>query len=137
MNTIPEVLSAGKPSKYNPVPEIPDIVTATQFAAMNAPADLRPERRLKAAVLIDAIGIVRGGRVTDRHQGPVLQETTDWFASDAPGRGFSFSDICGELGLELAYVRKQVAQIDENLPTIALPGCSGTGRMIIGQNPTA
>jgi len=130
MNTIPEALSAGRTSKYNPVPDsLPDIITAAQYAAMNTPTEPCGERRLKFAVLADAIAVAQGGGVKERGWRLALKEAVEWLASDASGCGFSFTDICAELGWPSVNVRAWIAEGKGLMP---IPGRhNGIGKIRI------
>lgn len=66
------------------------------------------ERRLRLAVLIDAVRLVQ----KQRPSGSNLRVTRAWlrerawFLADDPQYPFSFVSICGALGLDAGYVRR-------------------------------
>ena len=67
------------------------------------------ERRLRWAVLIDAIEIYRGGRspglrAARRHR----HRERSWFLSNDTSSPYSFVSICDALGLDPGYVRRLV-----------------------------
>ncbi len=118
---------------YVRIPDsIPDIMTAAQFAAMNRAADLQPERRLLAAMLLDAIAVVRGHRGAGLRrdgQKTAIAEAREWLASDGSDSLFSFRGACAELDLDPVTLRKQI--VAKGHGALRLPGSSGIGRILV------
>ena len=86
---------------------VPDIILPSQFDDLHRNgSSSRPEHRLMAAVLEDAIRVYRatanrGGRRSRR----LFREIEEWFASAEASWPFSFVVICEKLDLEPEYVR--------------------------------
>lgn len=73
--------------------------------------DLEGVKRLLAAVLDDAIAVVKrdGGR-RDRRQ--LVRETREWFASDDTGSPFDFLNVCAVLGIDALAMREAIRHYD-------------------------
>ncbi|OFV89189.1 MAG: hypothetical protein A3J75_06260 [Acidobacteria bacterium RBG_16_68_9] len=69
----------------------------------------RPERRLCATVLIDAVEQFRAGmRTPDRRDEQAFQEVVRWFGSKDTRSPFAFENVCELLELDPDYVRRRL-----------------------------
>ena len=78
-----------------------DPATGTAFAEER----IARERRLRRAVLIDAIRCIRGVYV---HRDSVRREALIWFRAPDASLPFSFLNVCESLGLDPSRVRREV-----------------------------
>ena len=82
-----------------PIPPLP-----SQF--LSAPKDSTPERRLLAAVLEDAVHIIRHG--PEYHEGRPYRDAVAWIMAERNDWPFCFVALCEELGLNADKVRAQL-----------------------------
>ena len=83
----------------------PDIILPGQLTGDVAMLD-EPERRLRLAVLEDAIRYVqRYLHATDKHGRALYEDAVDWFGSPDRGDPFAFENVCDALGLDPDYIR--------------------------------
>lgn len=81
-----------------PIPPLP-----SQFYSSKAST---PERRLLAAVLEDAVEIIRHG--PDYHKGRPYRDTVVWITAERSDWPFCFVALCEELGLNADKVKAQL-----------------------------
>ena len=95
-----------------------EIVLPEQFfPTSTSKCPQRPETALMLAVLEDALacfqrGFVNGRRRTQR----LAREAEAWFLSDDDHWPFAFVFICAALGLEPAYIRREIKQWEQDGP---------------------
>ena len=88
----------------------PDVVVPEQYASRHGRKDDRPERRLCATLLIDAVQQFREGMQAPRRRDEqAFQEVVMWFASKDTRSPFSFENVCELLDLNPDYVRRRLA----------------------------
>jgi hypothetical protein len=81
------------------------ILPAQLFAEVAALHD--PERRLRLAVLKDAVRYFQRHLDATHRSGRVLYEdAVDWFSSPDRTEPFAFENVCEALGLDPEYVRR-------------------------------
>jgi len=89
-------------------------VASPASAAKPATLPPQPERRLAAAVLLQAIDdLERLGRLTLRpstsgHERPSARRVLAWFASDDVSWPYSFVNVCAHLRLDAGAVRTRL-----------------------------
>lgn len=92
----------------------PSTDPVTQLLArgdLAAPASCETgERRLRWAVLIDAIAIYCNGPGSGAKRRARWLQERRWFLANNPGHPFSFVSVCDALGLDPGYVRRAVAR---------------------------
>jgi len=87
---------------------LPVQLTDMQFRG----SELQAEKRLQVAVLADAVAtLARAASDTTPRGRELFAEVDEWFASDVAAGPFSFMAICDSLGMEPAYVRRGLRQL--------------------------
>lgn len=93
---------------------IPDIILPSQVDGIRQDSG---ERRLRRAILQDAVNCLRGlrscrGPYGNRSESWVkarlMAEAEAWFRSDETDYPFSFVNVCTALGLEVGWLRKRL-----------------------------
>ena len=99
----------GTPANDHSVP-IP--LLASQF--LYAPKESTPERRLLAAVLQDAVQIIRRGLKyhEDRELADTYRDALAWVAADRDAWPFCFVALCEALGFDADSVRTRLLGIE-------------------------
>jgi len=104
-----------------------DATASWQFASVYGRAAYKPEERLLAALLMDAL--MQFEKVYSSHDPRgvrTLQELQAWFYSDDDSWPFSFENVCAHLHLEPGAIRSQLARLrrpadpkvsDDSVPT--------------------
>ncbi len=83
-----------------------DVVLPEQFYAKRR-ALRDPERRLRLAVLEDAVRYFqRYLDSTDRRGRVLYEDAVDWFSSPDRAEPFSFENVCDALDLDADYIRQ-------------------------------
>lgn len=107
-------------------PDPVDVLTARSVHGAGRVPE--PERRIREAILMDAIGILRAG--VERAKRPTLDdletkwrhdyaEARRWIASTDRGHPFAFELVCDVLGLAADRVRAHVLASAPEIPTPA------------------
>jgi hypothetical protein len=88
----------------------PDAIMPVQFHA-DVRALRDPERRLRVAVLEDAIRYFqRHLGATDPGERALYEDAVDWFASPDRTEPFSFENVCDALQLDPDYLRQRLCR---------------------------
>jgi hypothetical protein len=89
----------------------------------HAPRLREPERRLRLAVLEDAIRYFqRYLHATDKRGRALYEDALDWFASPDRSEPFSLENVCDALGVDAEYVRGGLRRWrDAELARVASP----------------
>jgi hypothetical protein len=80
----------------------PDTLLPSQHNPQRPPTELSGVRRLKLAVIEDAVNLYRTRSMRD----PQYQEVAAWLATDDPDWPFSFTNCCAAVGLDPDYIRR-------------------------------
>lgn len=70
---------------------------------------MAPEQRLMAAVLDDALSVMRDPALHRGHR-DLVRETERWFESDDTDWPFSFRNVCAGVGLDFRVLRNILRQ---------------------------
>jgi hypothetical protein len=99
----------------------PDHMLPVQFTELLLrPAVQRPELRLMAAVLEDAIrSFCRNAGSRGLRGQRLFRETAAWFASDDVSWPFAFENVCDALALEPEWIRQILARWQQRDATTA------------------
>jgi len=84
-----------------PIPPLP-----SQF--LYASKESTPERRLLAAVLLDAVQMIRRG--PEYHEGRPYRDAVAWIMAERNAWPFCFVALCEALGLDADKVRAQLLE---------------------------
>jgi hypothetical protein len=86
----------------------PNTLLPEQFAAaLRQKAFVEGEKRLLAAILIDAVECyMKQYRATDRRGRHLFEEAEAWIFNDSRSEFLSFASVCEVLGIEPDYVRR-------------------------------
>ena len=83
-----------------------DILVPAQWSTPR-PALPESERRLRAAILEDALRYYRDYRgSSDRRARAIHEDAVEWFASTDRSEPFAFENVCDALGLDANAIRR-------------------------------
>ena len=124
---------------------VPEALLPVQFLELlQRPAERKPELRLMAAVLEEALRTFCGcAGSSGRRNQRLFQEAAEWFDSSDASWPFAFEYICDALGLEPEWIRQLLrrwkaartagAQQPARIPTIRR--LAGTRHVVTGRAP--
>lgn len=87
----------------------PDTLVSEQFMRIFVSRQQMPERRLFAAVLMEAVADFRDAlESTEKREAWAFQELLAWFSSRDRRWPFSFENLCEQLDLDPGCVRRHL-----------------------------
>ena len=109
-----------------------DVILPAQLTEQIPMLD-EPERRLRLAVLEDAIRYVQRYRnTTDKRRRALYEDALDWFTSPDRSDPFSFENVCDALGFDPDYLRRGLRRWRDagaaQLPRVVTSGVRRWGR---------
>jgi hypothetical protein len=91
-----------------------DATVSWQFGAIYGRATQTPEKRLLAALLMDALlQFEKVQRSRDRRDAQALHELRAWFYAADENWPFSFENVCAHLNLEPDAIRARLARVGQ------------------------
>jgi hypothetical protein len=98
------------------------------FETFKTTSYLEPERFLMLAVLQDAITCLeKHGAFGPKGNKRLFDEARDWVLSEDNDWLFSFNNVCEAVGLNAAYLRRRLIQMNEREPALACAGRLANG----------